>query len=482
MSATESTEAPVPRRSFVRSVSLLVGGTAVSQALTVLTAPLLTRLYAPDDFGLLGGFVSLVATLGAFLTLRYSLAIPLPESDDDAAHLAILSLVIAGAIVVAVSVALWSFGDDAMRFLNLTGLVPHMWLIPVALAFVALSDVFTYWAIRLNTFGIVTRTTVARGLASLATQLLASPLAAQGLVLGNVAGAVAGSFSLTRAGLSSPRGARLLRPVPAEVRRLAKRYRRFPLFSAPAGLFNTLGVQLPPLLFVSLFNPAAAGQYVIAHRVLSLPMSLLGKALADVFLSRAAEARREDNLGILVSTIHSALARAAMPAVMALMLVGPRLFQLVFGPEWEVAGRMARWMAPWIYLVFVTSPLSSLFSVLEKQAQGAAFQATLLMARIAAIFLGARTGDIVLTVVLFSGASALCWLGFLAWVFRAAGHGGASFVAPTLRAAAVSAAMLLPLGLVVTQNLQGPWLIAGAALSLLLTLAYYGRLARRLLR
>ena len=90
MSATESTEAPVPRRSFVRSVSLLVGGTAVSQALTVLAAPLLTRLYAPDDFGLLGGFVSLVATLGAFLTLRYSLAIPLPESDDDAAHLAIL--------------------------------------------------------------------------------------------------------------------------------------------------------------------------------------------------------------------------------------------------------------------------------------------------------------------------------------------------------------------------------------------------------
>lgn len=462
-------------------MSLLVGGTAVSQALTVLAAPLLTRLYTPDDFGLLGGFASLVATLGAFLTLRYSLAIPLPKSDDDAAHVAVLSLLIAGTIVIAITVLLGTFGAEALRALNFDALVPHMWLLPVALTFVALNDVFTYWAIRLSAFGVVTRTTVARGIAGLTTQLAGAPLGAQGLLLGNVAGAVAGSFTLASAGLRSQRGARLRRPIIGEVRRLASRYRRFPLFSAPAGLFNTLGVQLPPLLFVSLFSPTAAGQYVLAHRVLSLPMGLLGKALADVFLSRAAEARRTDSLGPLVTAIHSALARTAMPAAIGLMLVGPPLFGVVFGPDWEVAGQLARWMAPWIYLVFVTSPLSSLFTVLEKQVQGAAFQATLLIARTAAILIGSQTGEIVHTVVLFSGASALCWLGFLAWVFRAAGQGGASFVAPTLRAGAVSAAMLLPLALVVILQPQGVLASVGTASSAVAVLYYYVRLVREVL-
>jgi len=71
----------LPKNAFVRSVSVLVGGTAGAQILLVLAAPLLTRLYTPEDFGLLAVYASLLALIGVISSLRYELAIPLPEDD-----------------------------------------------------------------------------------------------------------------------------------------------------------------------------------------------------------------------------------------------------------------------------------------------------------------------------------------------------------------------------------------------------------------
>jgi O-antigen/teichoic acid export membrane protein len=39
----------------------------------------------------------------------------------------------------------------------------------------------------------------------------------------------------------------------------------------------------------------------------------------------------------------------------------------VFGPEWETAGRYTQLLAPWLLVNFVTSPVSTLPFVLNKQ-------------------------------------------------------------------------------------------------------------------
>ena len=42
------------RGGFVGAVAVLVGGTALAHGTTALALPLLSRLYSPADFGLLG--------------------------------------------------------------------------------------------------------------------------------------------------------------------------------------------------------------------------------------------------------------------------------------------------------------------------------------------------------------------------------------------------------------------------------------------
>lgn len=49
----------LPKNRFARSVSILAGGTAAGQAIVVLASPLLTRLYSPEDFGLLAVYAAL---------------------------------------------------------------------------------------------------------------------------------------------------------------------------------------------------------------------------------------------------------------------------------------------------------------------------------------------------------------------------------------------------------------------------------------
>lgn len=182
---------------------------------------------------------------------------------------------------------------------------------------------------------------------------------------------------------------------------MAVRYKRFPLYSTWEGLLNTAGTQLPPLIFAIFFGPAVAGLYSLANRVLSIPMSLIGSAIGQVFLSNAAEARRNGTLGTLVLNLHTKLAHLGLAPALLLALTGPDLFAFVFGANWRQAGEFARWMAPWLYFVFTLSPLSTLFAVMENQKEGFAFQVILFVVRLAAIFIGSVILDISGTVILF---------------------------------------------------------------------------------
>ena len=49
------------RSRFARNVAVVASGTAAAQAITMAFAPLITRIYGPEAFGLLGTFMAVVA-------------------------------------------------------------------------------------------------------------------------------------------------------------------------------------------------------------------------------------------------------------------------------------------------------------------------------------------------------------------------------------------------------------------------------------
>lgn len=461
----------LPTHAFARGVSVLVGGTAGAQLLTVLAAPLLTRLYSPEAFGLLAVYGGLLALFTVVASGRYQMAIPLPEGDREAAEVVVLSLavVVVTTTISAVMVGLW--GEQLAGLLGVPALARWLWLLPLGVAFSGGYQAVSYWALRTRAYSTIASTRIKQSVCLLAIQFMANPLGGGGLILGQAVGQGMGTITLARSALSAVVRHRV---KPAGVLAVARRYRNFPLFSTWSGLFNTAGKQLPPLLFAALFSPAAAGLYALAHRVLAMPLALIGDAIGKVFFSSAAEAHREGSLGPLVAQVHGILAQIAMPPCVVLMLAGPELFALVFGETWRPAGEFARWMAPWLYMVFITSPLSHLFSVMERQAQGMAFQALLLVVRIVAISVGAMLDDLLLTVALFAMSSAACWVGFLVWTMVVTRNPVSALVTPTIVALGWSLLLLLPLIVAVALGpVWMPWLAALILSGALVAMRYF---------
>lgn len=421
----------LPASKFSRSVGVLVGGTAGAQLLTVAASPLLTRLYTPADFGALAIYASLLSLISVIATMRYELAIPLPTEKRDAAKIVILCLCFVAffSITTTCIVAIWR--DPISVLIGEPRLAQYLWFLPLGVLFSGTYNTFNYWAVREQRFSAVATSRIRQALASTFIQLTFFKWGGGSLVFSQVAAQSVGAIPLGRSFFS---GFFDWKIKWREIGLTSMRYRKFPIFSTWEGLFNTAGTQLPALLFGAFFSPAAAGLYSLATRVLSLPMSLVGTAIGQVFFASAAEAHRKGKLGELVTQLHGKLAHVGMAPALLLILTGPDLFSFVFGENWRQAGHFARWMTPWLYLVFVSSPLSTLFSVMEQQGRGLIFQIILLISRIFAIYVGILINDVGVAVVLFSTASALCWLGFLIWIGMVTGKVGITMLAPTFRA------------------------------------------------
>jgi O-antigen/teichoic acid export membrane protein len=57
-------------------------------------------------------------------------------------------------------------------------------------------------------------------------------------------------------------------------------------------ILNSASTQIPVIIITSIYSPAVAGYYSLSHRILNLPMALIGQSVTQVFLDRAAKARK----------------------------------------------------------------------------------------------------------------------------------------------------------------------------------------------
>lgn len=458
----------LPKNAFARGVSVLVGGTASAQLLLVLAAPLLTRLYSPEDFGLLAVYASLLALIGVISSMRYELAIPLPEDDGEAANIAVLCLILVVISTILTGVLVLLMGSAIAAALGVPTLAGYLWLLPVGVLLTGFYSVFNYWAVRTKRFTTIAGTKLRQAVATLAIQLAAFKLGGIALLLGQVAGQGVGTTTL---GIPALKSAGFKQVSWAGVKKAAGRYKRFPIFGTSASFLNISGTQLPPVVFAALFGASAAGLYSIANRILTLPMSLVGQAISQVFLSHGSAKNREGALGRQVDKVLSILIQVAMPPLIFLVAFGPAIFEFVFGSEWRVAGEFARWMAPWLFIQFCMSPLT-VFIILERQDLSLLMQISLFTLRAFAVVLGYVANDLMTMLIYFSMASALGYAIFLGVKISVSGASINKAITTILGYMLLTIAFTVPLALsfLLTQKV---FILGGFVVLYLIFLGFY---------
>lgn len=465
------------KNKFINNVLTLVGGTLGAQLIAILAAPIITRLYSPESFGIAAVFASILAIWVSIASLRYEQAIPVASNEIEAINLAALSFSIVIFNSLCCAILIYLIGEDILKVLDASQISPFLWLIPVGVFAFGSYQVLSYLAIRRKLFKVIAKTKIKQALISLIIQLFGSSYQVLSLLVSQVFNQAAGVLTLRKETVFK---SVTVKVKPKIMILVAKKYYRFPLFDSWSALFSTVGGQLPPILFAALFSPAIAGIYALANRVLALPMTILGSAITNVFFSKTSEMQQKGELGAFVASIHSKLANIAAPLTIILILTGPQLFSFVFGANWVQAGEFSKWMAFWLYWVFTTSPLSSVYAVTDGQKQTAIFQFCLFTVRLLSIFLGYYEGDAVTAVAYFSLSSAFCWICYFFWINKIVKNPPFIIISTFIKAFSSGALLTSPLILVNLLGLVESYLVISLILStVLISFSYFMMLKKQ---
>ncbi|WP_335432313.1 lipopolysaccharide biosynthesis protein [Bacillus sp. JJ1609] len=354
------------KNSFVKSIFILATGSLFAQLLTVISAPFLTRLFSPEDLGVYTYVLSVATIFMSVINGRYDMSIVNEEREDRIYPLIKLSLIISffGSLVIAVGYwlyILW-FSEEYNSYLYTAGYI-YLFLLSYGVI-----NVLTAYNNRKKEYKIITSVYIIRT----ACQNIGA------IFLGFLKFGLIGLLIPYTVGqlLGINRQAQSLKPHLKEIKRVKisemlevlKIHYKQPLFSAPAIFANSFSYSSITLFIGFLFGMSTVGYYSISVRLLGLPLSIISGNVSKVFFE---EASREFNA---TNQFYNTLKKTAfyqiiiaIPMVIVIMISSPKIFGLIFGADWTVAGEYVVILAPMFGIRFIVSSISTGMIIANKQ-------------------------------------------------------------------------------------------------------------------
>ncbi len=401
-----------PKSDFTRNVLTLMTGTTVAQAIPIAISPILTRIYTPEDFGLFALFMGLVSILAIVSTGRYELAIMLPKKDENAIHIAILAIVISFSISTLLFFVFWAFNQEITSLLGNKAISIWLYFIPLTIFITSIYQSLNFLNIREKQYKNVAKSKVLQSttLSVSSVGIGYSPLNNIGLISGQIIGQISAAIYLTYKTLRNNR-LKSIKINKLKIFALAKRYQEFPKVVTWTGALNTSSVHAPVLILTSIFSLKVVGFYSFAQRIITLPNALIAGAIGQVFYQEVSKKHLLEEKAILFKRTLLKLLKIAAPIFAFIFVFGDKIFAFVFGSEWIVAGEYAQIMSLWLFPVFVISPLSQLYNILEEQRVFLKLNILSFSLRVISLLIGGLLfNDILVTLYLFVASGVISWV------------------------------------------------------------------------
>ncbi len=354
LSVTSQTKSK--KSNFIKSLSQLVTGSLVSQALNFIFIPILARLYSPSSFAHMAVFASLVTVVGTNLMLRYEQAFVLTTNEEEPKLLALCSLLalalffplaaifsIIYGVYYGLSIVIIAVGYAYYRF-NVQVLNKEGKYFFISTSAVMLTLIYVFTSLALSHFYYIEK----------------------GLLLARAVSYVSvGVFSLF---LLHALIGKAKRVSFSGIKEVSKKYLGFFKFSLPADVVSLLVLQLPIIMMPHFYGLKNTGFYSMCFSLLSVPVALISSNVGTVYREHAVKDYRE--LGNCYQTTIKTMGALACIALIPFLIVffgAHYLFDLFLGGKWQGVGVYARVFSLQFYFAFVVSPLSYLVYITGKQ-------------------------------------------------------------------------------------------------------------------
>lgn len=354
-------------KGFFKSLSIALSGGILVQLIGVMTAPIITRIYSPEVFGVFSSITAYASVLVPLLIFSYSLVLVLPKLSKNAFSLLGVSIVISSILTIFLIITV-KFID--LAFINDWGLA-----IIIIAWHLSVVQLYSYWFIRENKFAFRAKYLVIQALVVTLSKIVFGYKfsSVESLVYSTVIPGVLLIFYLGYKVFKDNKYLVEHESISKIVKRSiynVKSYFYIVKFRTPQNMLVSFNSMLPLLAIPMVYNSYYAGIFALTRTVLMMPGTLISTSIGDVIYPRLNRAvKNSSRISYDLTKIIIGITLLGLVPLVMLNIWGEDLFSFVFGVQWELAGKLSGVLSFWVFISLVNKPLIVLIPIfnLEKK-------------------------------------------------------------------------------------------------------------------
>ena len=390
----------------VRNAGKLLSANILVQGVAFATFPFLSRLFTPADFGLLALFLSIGDMVGRMGTLSLEEVSLLPKRHKEACRISAVGLY-SVTIVAFFTLLVVSFDQFAIKLFDFPA---SFFLLPLYVLIIGLTQLSTFLFSRFRLYKDISFAITGTGLSNAVFRLLSGfcRLSYVALIVSSLLSQLAGLL-IYLARMAKKGFFRLFSfPSYADTKKTLRKYKEFPVYVMTRNFVNSLSGNLPYFMLVGTFGATEIGLYSMAHTMAFRPINVFSTSVYQVLFEKFSSLKNGNKpLLPLFRGYLKTVFLLALPFFLVCGYFAEELFGVVFGMEWTVSGRYFRIILPWIFMVLLSVPLSSIALVFSKQKWAFWIDIIYLLLRAGSLGLGILLGNMETALTLFSISGAL---------------------------------------------------------------------------
>ena len=351
---------------FFNNVLKISTSTIISALVVAITLPIITKIFSASILGKYQLLISIINIFGVISCFKYEMAIVIPEKDDIASRVLILCLLALSTFCLILLLIFYYTSGVLLKALNAENLIDTFWLIPIGVLFFGLFEIIKYSLLRKKLFNYFSKARVYQVLSTQSLMIIFGLIKPSfiSLFLAFISGHFISIMTFLKKSLMKIKPSKNI-----QIFKVAKKFKKFPFFNTPMVFANTLSNELPVFFLATYFSSETLGYFLLANRLIVIPMNLIGTAINKVYFQKASETfnrNKKDLFELYISTTKK-LILLGIPPLFVFSFLSDFIVNLIFGDNWVVTGQMMKIIAVTAFFKFITSPIGTSFTIINKQ-------------------------------------------------------------------------------------------------------------------
>lgn len=372
---------------FLENTLKLVSGNIIAQLLSILTIPLITRLFGVEEFGVFSITLSIATILATIYLCGLHLAILIPSEDIEALGI-VRFILFVGTFLSFLCCFLCIVFSDELTLLISIGYMQLM-SIPILSFSIMLCTLISFWGVRIKEYTLTSKSKVVESIVDRAGSIVFGFLGyTSSLTLTAfkfVSGMVSTIYFLF---LSRHKDKYIIKPVDVwPIIEILKKYKGYILYNTPSSIMTVVSLQIPLVLIGIYFSPLYAGFFAMANRIINIPIQTIGATVSKLitqdlsinWYSQRILAERK------IEFFYLTITPLLLYPFAFLAITGQKLTLFLLGPNWGLAGSILQVLTFLALSNLLIQCFGGVFDILEQQSKRLLYHTINVIVRILSI-------------------------------------------------------------------------------------------------